>query len=410
MRRPARKILDELFTLLYQASITREESRPIRFQVFFIDPRRPDPHPPARIVRDRWGFVRLTRPIPMTLANLRKIAPASDPKSSAFAIYPDGDGKLVIWGLVDQQNRYEDYVNQEKLEGPERPGLFEARVLAPGHIVANIDYEKVADLRINHLQMETLDVFNHGPVCEALWPGINQLNHSLGGNGWEGIAAPLWLSTLRRILLRMQSLQHGGAILITPAPRLAGLNVKYPLKYVRLRKALERYCTAYAEASEASDLIFELHDRQSPALDWGPYFHESVSDIDCRESESELESSTWFVALLSRVDGLVLLSPQLDVLGFGVEITAEKAPRYIEQSFSATASRSRRRRVDYNHFGTRHRSMMRYCDRYPGSVGFVVSQDSDVRVMTRHEGRLVFWENLRLQKEMTREKSKKNRS
>jgi hypothetical protein len=58
--------------------------------------------------------------------------------------------------------------------------------------------------------------------------------------------------------------------------------------------------------------------------------------------------------------------------------------------------RSKVTALDYNHFGTRHRSMMRYCAAVPGSVGFVVSQDGDVRAITRVRDDLVVWENVKL--------------
>jgi hypothetical protein len=49
-----------------------------------------------------------------------------------------------------------------------------------------------------------------------------------------------------------------------------------------------------------------------------------------------------------------------------------------------------------NHFGTRHRSMMRHCAAYPDSVGFVVSQDGDVRAISRVGEQIVLWDNIRL--------------
>jgi hypothetical protein len=52
--------------------------------------------------------------------------------------------------------------------------------------------------------------------------------------------------------------------------------------------------------------------------------------------------------------------------------------------------------IDYQHFGTRHRSVMRYCLSEPESVGFVISQDGDVRVIRNVGGRVVMWENIRL--------------
>jgi hypothetical protein len=39
---------------------------------------------------------------------------------------------------------------------------------------------------------------------------------------------------------------------------------------------------------------------------------------------------------------------------------------------------------------------MRYCLSEPESVGFVISQDGDVRVIRNVGGRVVMWENIRL--------------
>jgi len=38
--------------------------------------------------------------------------------------------------------------------------------------------------------------------------------------------------------------------------------------------------------------------------------------------------------------------------------------------------------------------MMRYCFAHPGTLGFVISRDGEIRAMTRVQGRLVMWENL----------------
>jgi hypothetical protein len=40
--------------------------------------------------------------------------------------------------------------------------------------------------------------------------------------------------------------------------------------------------------------------------------------------------------------------------------------------------------------------MMRYCFANPKSVGFVISQDGEIRAMTRVGGRLIMWENLKV--------------
>jgi hypothetical protein len=40
--------------------------------------------------------------------------------------------------------------------------------------------------------------------------------------------------------------------------------------------------------------------------------------------------------------------------------------------------------------------MMRYCFQHPGSIGFVISQDGEVRVITKVRDALIIWENIKL--------------
>jgi hypothetical protein len=405
---PPGDALEQLFQLMYHASISREESQTICFHIIYIDPHNPDPAPPKRIVRDRWRFISLETPLEMTLENMRKIAPASDPRSSAFAVYPDSQGRMIVWGFIDQLNRYQEFLNYDARSGPERPGLFEARIVGPGHLLATINYERVGELRVNELRTETLNVFTPGPILDALSPGIESLRKYIEQvvpkeDYEEEISQHFtvipWVTTIRRILLRTQGLGHGGALLLTPDISLAGLNVKYGLKYNRLRSALERCSATRMQRKAAWSRIIELHEAKEKFLSWKLYFNERVLDAGVGESERELEAAIWFVSLLTRVDGLVLMTPQLDVIGFGVEITFPNKPEHIQRATSVMADPANRQDTEYNYFGTRHRSMMRYCDKIPGAVGFVISQDGGVRAVTRIDETVVLWEDIRLRQE-----------
>jgi hypothetical protein len=138
-------------------------------------------------------------------------------------------------------------------------------------------------------------------------------------------------------------------------------------------------------------------ERNAEDMPVGLHLDEVVAGYDLDEIRNELTGVIWFTSLLTRVDGLVLLDPNLEVQGFGVEITVPEEPSEIYAAGDAWATEWTLRKVDYQHYGTRHRSMMRYCAKFPGSVGFVISQDGDVRVMTRVDTRLVMWENIQLQ-------------
>ncbi len=407
------KILIDLFELLYFISLKTEELQPITCYIVYLPSENPDPQPPERIVKDRWSYIRFTKPIPLTTSNVVKLARASDPRTSSFAVYHNNEGELSIWGIIDQANRYHDFVNYETDEGVERPGIFQASIIGIGHLVTYIGYEKIAELKANILLGKTFDVFWRGPICETLKPAILQYIQKVQDElpehvyenwpHWDARLFSYWITSLCRLLLRVRNYRHGGAILITPDMSFEGLNVKYGIHYPRLQTALEGYALALIQAANASELIFECSDEFDAAeIPTDLYLDESVFRNDRDERQSELDGTIWFISLLTRVDGLVLLNPQLEVQGFGVEITCNSEPQEVFLAGNERATKSSLQPIHYNHFGTRHRSMMRYCSQVAGSVGFVISQDGDVRAMTQVRNKLVLWENIRLQRDFTR--------
>jgi hypothetical protein len=252
-----------------------------------------------------------------------------------------------------------------------------------------------------------VDALRTGPLRNALAPGlarlIDQTRRStireVGAwhNGDEEIIVDFWLGTICRVLLRIQSYRHGGAVLVcSEALRSspAGLNRKYSVDYRRVELSLVSRCAKWAVHSEYDERLSDLIDEDTADLPVGAYLDTAVSADEESDAIDSLNGALWFVSLLSRVDGLVLVAPNLRVTGFGVEITVDQPPALVLQALDANAENTRP--LDYNHFGTRHRSMMRYCFRRRGAVGFVVSQDGDVRAMTRAGDALLFWENIQL--------------
>ncbi|HEX9927087.1 MAG TPA: hypothetical protein VGB02_00960, partial [Pyrinomonadaceae bacterium] len=137
------------------------------------------------------------------------------------------------------------------------------------------------------------------------------------------------------------------------------------------------------------------------------YLEKEVAGDELIDNSSEIEGTLWFISLLTKVDGLVLMNPYLEVRGFGTEITFSDEPSEIFVANTRNATRKSLKKADYNHYGTRHRSMMRYCSQIENSVGFVISQDGDVRVITQVDGNLVIWENIKLQQHFDDIKRKK---
>ena len=396
-----------LFETMYFASLRTEEGVPIVFHIVYLNPENPDPKPPKRILQDRWTFVALQERLPFSVSAITKIANASDPRSSSLAVYHDNEGKVFIWGFIDQGNSYYDFVTYNENSGPERPGLFQASIVGVGHIIAFQGYKRIADLHNNRLRKPAIDALGLGPLHQVLAPSIqrfiNQVMEEVGSkvyeerSHWDGSLCAGWLASLRRLLLRIQQYRHGGAVLITPHVHANDLNIKYGLAYDRLRTSLQRNAITTIKRTYASDQIFHQYlDKDSENISSDLYLNEAVASNDLDEIKSELDGALWFISLLSRVDGVILLTPDLEVKGFGVEIKVNEPPAKLVEATDERATKKKCISLDYNHFGTRHRSMMRYCAKVPGSVGLVISQDGDVRAMTQIKGTLVFWDNLQL--------------
>ena len=400
------RIIVDLFETMYYSSLKTEESESVTFHVVYLDPELPDPKPPRTPVRDRWSYVPFGEPIAFSPSNLVKIAKSSDLRTSSFVVWPDKEGALYIWGLVDQQNRFHKFLNRSADIQPERPGLFQASVEGIGVIVVYMRYEKVAELRINELIRNSLDLFGDSPVRELLGSGIeshlravrNQVPDDmyLLDDGMDELHTQQWISVLCRILLRIQNIKNGGALLITPDLAAADLNIKYSIDYERLQTSLETNAVTKIMADYLENHVIGLSESRQKEIPAAKYLQLRRFEKDLRANKNEIDGVIWFIALLTRVDGLVVMDRNLAVRGYGVEITTSREPANLFIAGDRMATPAKLRPVSYNHFGTRHRSMMRYCYQHPGSIGFVISQDGEVRAITKIGDALVMWENLKL--------------
>ena len=403
---PDEEIIVDLLETMYYSSLRTEESEPVIFHVVFLDPAQPDPKPPRNPAKDRWSYVPFAEPIAFSVSNVVKIAKSTDLRTSSFVIWPDKNGALFIWGLVDQQNRFHKFLNRSAEIEPERPGIFQASVEGIGIIVVYMRYEKVAELRINELIRYSLDLFRQSPVRDLLSTGIERYLQAVRSHIPDDIYqaegemdefhTQQWLSVLCRILLRIQKIKKGGAILITPGISANDLNVKYGINYDRLPTSLEANAITKIKSDYLERHLLGLNEAKPKEIPSNQYFQLRRLEKDLRANKNEIDGVIWFIALLTRVDGLVVMDPNLAVRGYGVEIKNWQEPDNLFIATDRMATPAKLRPASYNHFGTRHRSMMRYCYQNPGSIGFVVSQDGEVRVMTMVEERLVIWENIKL--------------
>ncbi len=146
---PSRDALQSLFQILFFASLHREESANLLFDIVVLDPLNPDPDPPIRVTYDRSAVYSFSTPLEANVANIVKLARASDPRASSFALYHSKQTGWYIWGMVDQGNQYYSFLNHASTSGSVRPGLFQASIAGAGHLIVYSDYAKLGVCRLN---------------------------------------------------------------------------------------------------------------------------------------------------------------------------------------------------------------------------------------------------------------------
>lgn len=390
--------LARLFADLYAASFQTEEGHPIEAMVVLGRPSSLQTSSDRDKSIDRWRPWLFREPIPFTVESLTKLARAADARSSAICVDVSA-GATTIWGLVDQQDKpYGSLVWDLDIDRPSRPGRIQVVIEGTAHLSVWIGYAKVAELRGSTLLPREIDVLSGGPVRDALLPGPNleledfRRDEAISKSEFESVSPALtrfWFGALTRILFRTVAYHVGGGLLLTPDESMADLSGGHKIPYDRVKSGLRSRWRAHVD----------LMANRSPSP-------ERSRALRLREqARSELDGATRFVSLLTRVDGIVVLNMSLEVLAFGSRIVTKENPpaaqgHAIPLARNRGATAAKLGTIAYDHYGTRHQAVFRYCQATPGAVGLVVSHDQVVRAATLVNGSVTLWDRVLLLREL----------
>jgi hypothetical protein len=403
---PSPQSLSATLRVLFAASFETEEAGPLRFHIVFLQRSTRGPENLRTGQEHAWRAFPFERALPLTVPNIAKVAMAADPRSSAFAVDFQAPRRPEIWGVVDQQGRLyrwvEEHNSEEAIHIPQM-----LRIEARGAGLLDIAYgdESIVQLRRDHIALKPVGGLEIPAAMSALQTGFDDHLRRVR-ELWpsEKYAFPrgrtkrlraLWISAVERLLIRIERFGHGGAILVTPhGAEAANLNIKYRLTYDRLTDALARYAVTELLGRVLTDQVLSAWKSKAERIPLIDDSRRYLNTIRHQYIGREIDEALWFVALLTRVDGAVVLRPNLTVDAFGVELMSTAPPSAVVRARSAHAKQTAP--LDYAHFGTRHRSMMRWINDNSGARGFVISQDGGVRMFARKNGAVVMWDNLAL--------------
>jgi hypothetical protein len=156
-----------------------------------------------------------------------------------------------------------------------------------------------------------------------------------------------------------------------------------------------RYVKANIADEFVRDQIDELSGRTLELRLFNEHF---VASKRKQSVEKELKGAIRFIASHSCVDGLILFDEMHCEVGYGVVVEEINTPRVIYQAGDNVATESKLEPRNPKQFGTRQQSMISYCNAKEGALGFVVSQDGDIRAFTRVDKKLIMWVSINTHK------------
>jgi hypothetical protein len=400
---PEKAVLDELLDVFYHASLMTEEGRPTMFRVALISSRLPV-SPPRREPVALEPIMRYTlgQPVPFTVQELRRLAPVADPRRVLIAVEQIGEGasrRLQIYGLIGVGMSLWEMARHERSSGIASPDALVVASTQPGELSISRGDHPVIRLRGGEVVSPTLSVLFRGPVARFFLNASDELireareRSGVNQDPEEDDAlsfSHLWF--IESILLHTAELKHGGALLFVQDAVLdndarlqEAVSIKYKLASTRPRDAL---LAAMAVRLAHNNLYDRLHERRTVK-------QEDLENLEAmawhqRDLKDSSRDAALFIGSLTAVDGAVILTDKLRIIGFGGEVrvsSPDKDTIHIakdEEGNEITAA-------PLTGYGTRHRSAFRFVQNMEPSVAFILSQDGGIKAATKVGERVVMW-------------------
>lgn len=420
---PSDEGLTHLLNTVYHASLLAEENRRLSLRVAYLPPDIPVDVRASHL----WSMpppFRLNPPRALTSAELMRLGPATDPTRALVLVADSGAfnighvSPLVIWGVLHLGSDWWELVTGRASGAIRPPNTFTVSSHGPGELVMSAGGSVLVRLRAGALVVPPLGSLRDGPIGKFLGNAADALYSAVcaklgrpryASDDSDDHPRRSYFRTLSNILLRTRERAHGGSLLViadeleADDSRLADrINLKYVLDGPRIWPLMLDEAVARSEIydllnSEYYDLLLARTPRSDEVRDR----RETPYSAHARHErlERNIADLASFVATLSAVDGAVVVTDRLRVLGFGGEITAG-SPTLSTVRIAVDESGTSGDDHPITSFGTRHRSALRFCSSFEDAVAFVISQDGDVRGIKRVGRDLVMWNDLDLREQV----------
>ncbi len=399
---PDQDTLDHLISCCYQASLMREEDRPVRFRLILRDSGCFDSKdgPPTGLHRLLFG-----EPQPFDEDKLQRLSPATDFYRSLIGVRHGAHEGLQIWGIVHSGSRWVQNVYGGRTIAPALPLSLVVYVTDPGRITVCKGPLTIATLNRGQIVSPTQEVFDSAwlparfaPVRSKLWE-LHIAAKDAAKKPWAdlnpSIAHTIAQQVTRRIISSVRNSGHGGTILVIPPEMVEQVFEENPYLSIEYRVTDEatrkRFQTLLVNLMNTLAEVYGRKANKGKPVGWDEYVasnEESLALLD----EAVFDLAHLF-ADLAAVDGAVVFTEAFELLGFGAMISVGlKGVRTVARALDIEGLQTEQ--VHSGSFGARHRSVFRFCNAVHEAIAIVVSQDRLVRFVKWKEGMVTYWDHV----------------
>jgi hypothetical protein len=368
---PSPPVLRQLVNTAYFASLTPEESKLHPFTIAFFSP-----HDTAYSVPQRgWAPIVFRDPRPFTPAEVAKLSPALDFSQTAMCVCEGTAGALEIWGLLIHSRSIHKLRTGESSGGFSLgPPHLRIRVPHSGHLIFEEGITRIIEYRIGEIVTDPLPVFREdGPILRFL--------QSYKCPRELPIGYPFALLA-RRIL----DLGHGGMVLLVNEDRIAAAQKALDVKYKQEHDF--NYLEWLGQAAEIQQLFRQQSYTNADRSDW------RVRDYQIAEAFEHIKEAAEALANLAMVDGALVLTTRLNVLGFGAKVQSPP-PSQAYRALNTLGSQAET--IDLKTFGTRHNAAAAFANQFPDALAYVCSEDGVASVFKSRADKLLLWRPIDLE-------------
>jgi hypothetical protein len=382
---PPERGLETILSIAYQASVLRDEDRPVAFRLVLAPPEAfaEDSGPPT-------GVLALPFEVPRRFDEheLRRLSQAAKYHRTLIGVSAGPTDRFVIWGVVHTGPRWLPSVRAGEAHPPKLPdGPLVVRAPSPGHIEVARGLATIAEMRGGLITEPGLDVFEARWLA-ARFADIRDEVVALHRASFADHLPPrrrldqdavrrIGQDVVRRTLAIMREAHHGGTLLFLP-PDAADPG--------RMPPYLEVKCGFRAGAARRryrAAMLALLHALATERPD---------ANSNVAESNEAIFEISQLIAALADVDGAVVLSRRFELLGFGAEIVGPLP--HVDRVARAVDLEGETRAFETpDDVGTRHRSVYRLIAAAPDVIAIVVSQDGSVQFVAQCAGDVTVWEH-----------------